>query len=64
MNVLKHDIIEAIFLDDFFLNVFSLRNVTISNQSKTQSAETERFMNFFPDMGEQVFRGVEHSWLL
>lgn len=62
MNVLN--ITEAIFLNYFFLNVFSLRNITVSDQSKTQSAETERFMNFFPDMGEQVFRGVKHSWLL
>lgn len=40
---------------------FSLRNVTVSDQSKTQSAETEIFMYVFPDAGEQVFRGVEHS---
>lgn len=40
---------------------FSLRNVMVSDQSKTQSAETEIFMYVFPDAGEQVFRGVEHS---
>lgn len=39
----------------------SLRNVMASDQSKTQSAETKIFMYFFPDMEEQVFRGVEHS---
>ncbi|OPJ81543.1 hypothetical protein AV530_009968 [Patagioenas fasciata monilis] len=41
-----------------------LGNVTVSDQSKTQSVETEQFMNFFPDMGEQVFRGAERSCLL
>lgn len=48
----------------FLLNVFSLGNVTVSDQSKTQAVKTEQFMNFFPDMGERVFRGAEHSCLL